>query len=43
MKIRTQVRAGLDPQPLPPRGAAVGLDPQPLPPRIVMPIVAVAR
>jgi len=33
MKIRSNVRAGLDPQPLPP-GARAGLDPQPLPPRV---------
>jgi hypothetical protein len=42
MKTRTAVRAGLDPQPLPP-GARVGLDPQPLPPRVLRTFTAVAR
>jgi hypothetical protein len=42
MKTRTAVRAGLDPQPLPP-GGRVGLDPQPLPPRVLRTFTAVAR
>jgi hypothetical protein len=42
MKTRTHVRAGLDPQPLPP-GARVGLDPQPLPPRLVRVINVLSR